>query len=128
MVRSPKRVWKVRAWPREHWLSGRPQTGQRGGRGVRLGLGGPLGGGAQEFLHVVGGLGFEVAQILIGRGQEAGEGRFQGDTGAGRQHGQGFRDRPGGSAGKGGASRGQNEKGRFDRLRHAHSLLAPPKN
>ena len=102
--------------------------GTAGGRRVSLGLGGTLGGGAQEFLHVVGGLGFEVAQVLIGRGQEAGEGRFQGDGGAGRQHGQGFRDRPGGSAGTGATSRGQIGSCRSSRYCHAPSLLDPPRN
>jgi hypothetical protein len=102
--------------------------GTAGGSRVSLGLGGTLGGGAQEFLHVVGGLGFEIAQVLIGRGQEAGEGRFQGDAGAGRQYGQSFRDRPGGSAGTGGASRGQIGRGRSSRYCHAPSLLDPPRN
>ena len=39
-----------------------PQTGQRGGVASALGLGSALGCGALEFLHVVGDLGFEVAQ------------------------------------------------------------------
>lgn len=102
--------------------------GAAAGGGVGLGLGGALGGGAQECLHVVGGLGFEVAQVLIGRGQEAGEGRFQGDGGAGRQHGQGFRDRPGGSPGTGGTRGGQIVSGRGSRYCHAPSLLDPPRN
>ncbi len=72
---------------------------------LALALGGALGGGAQQFLHVVSGLGLEVARVLIGRGQEAGEGGFQRDGGAGCQHGEGFGDRHCRSA-RAGATRG----------------------
>lgn len=72
-----------------------PEKDCAAGRGVGLGLSGALVGGAQQFLRGVGGLGFEVAQVLIGRGQEAGEGRIQRDRSAGRQHGQSLRDEGG---------------------------------
>jgi hypothetical protein len=78
MVMSPKRVWKVRAWPEEQRSKGWPQTGQWGG-GVGFGMGDALDGFAQEVLGVVEDLGFDVAEVLIGGVEEADDGGFQGD-------------------------------------------------
>jgi len=119
---SPKRVWKVRAWPEELRVRGWPQDGAADGRGVGLGLGGALGRRVQEFLHVVGGLGFQVAQVLIHRGHEPGEGCFQRHGGAGSQHGERLGDRRGGSARACRTGGGQNVSGRCRGYCHAPQL------
>jgi len=43
-----------------------------------------------------------MAEVLVGGGQEAREGGFQRDGGAGRQHGESFGDRDGGNTRTGG--------------------------